>query len=75
MKENEISGAMGDAAGEVSQALDGPGAMVYEEALHEELRSRGLPWHNRNRCPLLKNNKPSAPNHHAASLRGAAPLC
>lgn len=44
MKENEISGAIVDAAIEVHRILGGPGLLedVYEEALAEELRLRGL---------------------------------
>ena len=44
MTENEISGIIVDAAIEVHRELGGPGLLedIYEEALVEELRLRGL---------------------------------
>lgn len=44
MHENEISGIIVDAAIEVHRTLGGPGLLedIYEEALAEELRLRGL---------------------------------
>ncbi|MBI2929881.1 MAG: GxxExxY protein [Verrucomicrobia bacterium] len=44
MTENEISGIIVDAAIEVHRELGGPGLLedVYEEALEEELRLRGI---------------------------------
>ncbi len=44
MHENEIAAKVVDAAVEVHRELGGPGLLedVYEEALAEELKSRGL---------------------------------
>ena len=44
MIENEISGIIVDAAIEVHREIGGPGLIedVYEEALEEELRLRGI---------------------------------
>ena len=55
MTENEISKIIVDAAIEVHRALGGPGLLesVYEEALAEELRLRGLSLERQIPVPIL----------------------
>jgi GxxExxY protein len=59
MKESEISGAIVDAALEVHKTLGGPGLVeiVYEEALHEELLSRGFAVTRQEWVPIYHKGK------------------
>jgi len=59
MKENEISGAIVDAALEVHKTLGGPGLVeiVYEEALYEELVSRGYEVARQEQVPIVYKGK------------------
>jgi GxxExxY protein len=58
--ENEISKVIVDAAIEVHRELGGPGLLesVYEEALTEELRGRGLKVERQLQVPVVYKGKP-----------------
>ena len=62
MHENEIAAKVVDAAVEVHRELGGPGLLedVCEEALAEELKSRGLFVERQVPVPIVYKGKPSA---------------
>jgi GxxExxY protein len=59
MSENEVSGEIIDASIEVHKTLGGPGLLeiIYEEALYEELISRGLKVIRQEQIPIRYKGK------------------